>query len=102
MALFFENIDYNTQQNYEYATRESMKQHLEQDTECLQTDYNDFNYTLIRKGVFEQIKFPWFNADNTISNMNGELFFFKRCIEMNIDTFVHLKVVIGLENNIVI
>ena len=60
------------------------------------------NFTLIKKGVFEKIKYPWFTVEINSGELSGDLYFYKKCKQLNIDTYISLKNIIGIENNIVI
>ena len=99
---FIESIDYDIDASYEYVTRNNLKEYVEKHEDVLKVDYNEMTFTLIKKGVFEKIKYPWFNVETSSGDLSGDVYFYKMCKSLNIDTFISLKNIIGIENNIVI
>ena len=67
----------------------------------LKVDYFDFNVVCIKKGVLEKMKLPWFNYDETVNDITGDIYFCNKCKENNIDLFVDLKLAVNSEKNVI-
>ena len=99
---FIQTINFDKDSIYEFISRDSVKQLKEQNIDVIKADFNEMNFTLIKKGVFEKIGYPWFSIEPSSGDLSGELYFFKKCKSLNIDTYISINNGVGIENNIVI
>ena len=99
---FIQSINFDKDSIYEFISRDSVKQLKEQNMDIIKTDFNEMNFTLIKKGVFEKIGYPWFSIEPSSGDLSGELHFFKKCKSLDIHTYISINNGVGIENNIVI
>lgn len=85
------------------------KSHLKNKTKPLKVDSTGFGFTLIRKGVFESLSYPWFQPYKLIdTDKNYEMYlgedvsFSYRAREKGFNTYIHPKVKVGHEKLLVI
>lgn len=92
---------------FEFLTDE----HLKNKTQPFEVDYTGFGWMLIKKGVFESLKYPWFqpqwiemqNGEKLISDFAMEdVSFCKMIKEQGYKIFVDPKVILGHEKMIII
>lgn len=102
---YIEHFDLNDVKtnNYKYGKNEDVNKLLQGDSESslLKVDYFDFNVVCVKRGVFEKMKLPWFNYEETVRDITGDIYFCNKCKENNIDLFVDLKLIVSNEKNIV-
>lgn len=88
---------------YEYGKMQDVDELLKnaESSSLLKVDYFDFNVVCIKKGVLEKMKLPWFNYDETVNDITGDIYFCNKCKENNIDLFVDLKLAVNSEKNVI-
>lgn len=99
---FIQSITFDKDSIYEFISRDGVNHLKEQNMDIIKIDFNQMNFTLIKKGVFEKIGYPWFSVEPSSGDLSGELYFFKKCKSLNIDTYISINNSVGIENNIVI
>jgi len=67
----------------------------------LKVDYFDFNVVCIKKGVLEKMKLPWFNYEESLRDITGDIYFCDKCKKNGIDLYVDLNLVVNNEKKIV-
>ena len=104
MCNFIESIDVNDSEWHKktnFTSLEELEKH-KKDVNLLKVDYVDINFMLIKKNVIEQLNYPWFQMNIQTGDISGDLYFLLLCKEKNIDIFVMLDVVIGIEKRLVV
>ena len=71
-------------------------------TNILKVDYVDSNFMLIKKSIYEQLSYPWYQMNSKSGDISGDMEFMLSCKSKNLDVFVMLDNVIGLERQMVI
>ena len=67
----------------------------------LKVDYFDFNVVCIKKGVLEKMKLPWFNYEESVRDITGDIYFCDKCKKNGIDLYVDLTLVVNNEKHVV-
>lgn len=97
---FIQTVDFSDPSNYEYQKREGLEE-LKKESKLLKVDFIQFGVVLIKKGVFENIKFPWFYYDEGTQDIKGEVHFCRKCKENGIDIFVDLEHMSAIERSVI-
>lgn len=97
---FIQTVDFTDPSNYEYQKREGLED-LKKESKLLKVDFIQFGVVLVKKGVFENIKFPWFYYDEGTQDIKGEVHFCRKCKENNIDIFVDLEHMSASERSVI-
>lgn len=63
-------------------------------------EYTGFGFILIKKGVFEQLNYPWFepthlNIKNSVDFSMEDVTFCLKCKKLNIPIYAHPEVIVG-------
>jgi GT2 family glycosyltransferase len=74
----------------------------------IEVSYNGFGWMLIKKGVFENLEYPWFKGidydlgDGVVDFSSEDASFCKRVIENGYKVFVDPQVIVGHEKTVVL
>lgn len=82
-------------------------QHLVNKNEAFKVDYTGFGFILIKKGVFEKLKYPWFRPlwkkfGNVTEFTMEDVSFCHLVKEQNIDVWVHPEVIVKHEKKVLL
>lgn len=89
--------------SFEFLTNEKLKQHKHP----FIVDYTGFGFILIKKGVFEKLKYPWFRPiwkqfGNVTEFTMEDVSFCHLVKEQGIDVWVHPEVIVKHEKKILL
>jgi len=94
---------FNKNSCFEFLT----PQHLVHKNEAFKVDYTGFGFILIKKGVFEKLKYPWFRPlwkqfGNVTEFTMEDVSFCHLVKEQNIDVWVHPEVIVKHEKKVLL
>lgn len=76
-------------------------ENIEKPSSLVKVNHIDFSVVCIKKGVFEKLKFPWFNYEGSVNDVTGDVYFCNKCKEANIDIYVDLQLLVNCERNVI-
>jgi hypothetical protein len=98
--------------SYQFLDDSMIKEHIETTKKHLmEVDYCGMGFMLVKKGVFEQLEYPWFQPETsefifgniTIKDYNSEdVYFCKKCRELGYKVVINLNVRVGHEKKLII
>ena len=68
----------------------------------LKVDYVDTIFLLVKKNIYEKLSYPWYQMNSKSGDISGDMEFMLNCKKKQIDVFVMLDNIIGIERNLVI
>ena len=90
---------------FDFLTEESIKEWNEKTKErYMDVEYSGMGFMLMKKGVFEKIKFPWFYRDNEVMMKDGmkivappseDVSLCKNLKDVGVNIYVDVSVVVG-------
>ena len=101
---FFRNNSY-----FPFLSPESVKQwKTNNPNKLMEVEYTGFGFLLCKKGVFESIKYPWFEpifedklAPNVLDFCSEDVSFCKKVLKKGFKIYVDTDIVVGHEKSIV-
>jgi hypothetical protein len=89
--------------HFEFLTPSKLKQHKQP----FKVDYTGFGFMLIKKGIFEKLKYPWFrplwkNIGDAIDFTMEDVAFCHLVKEQGIDVWIHPEVVVKHEKKVLL
>lgn len=97
----------NKLQQYESSIRDASGnlkeniENIEKPSSLVKVNHIDFSVVCIKKGVFEKLKFPWFNYESSVNDVTGDVYFCNKCKEANIDIYVDVSLLVNCEKNVI-
>jgi hypothetical protein len=76
-------------------------ENIEKPSSLVKVNHIDFSVVCIKKGVFEKLKFPWFNYEGSVNDVTGDVYFCNKCKDANIDIYVDLQLLVNCERNVI-
>jgi hypothetical protein len=89
--------------HFEFLTPSKLKQHKQP----FKVDYTGFGFMLIKKGVFEKLKYPWFrplwkNIGDAIDFTMEDVAFCHLVKEQGINVWIHPEVIVKHEKKVLL
>ena len=101
---FIETIDTNNEEwhkEIKYTSVDDLTIHKKH-TNMLKVDYVDTIFLLVKKNIYENLSYPWYQMNSKSGDISGDMEFMLNCKKNQIDVFVMLDNIIGIERSLVI
>tara|TARA_Y100000389_G_scaffold127050_1_gene124409 strand:- start:1 stop:726 length:726 start_codon:yes stop_codon:yes gene_type:complete len=74
---------------------------IEKPSSLVKVNHVDFSVICIKNGVFEKLKLPWFNYEETSNDITGNLYFCNKCKQADVDILVDLNLLTNSERSVI-
>jgi len=73
----------------------------EKPSSLVKVNHVDFAVVCVKKGVFEKLKLPWFNYEETSNDITGDIYFCNKCKEADVSIYVDVNLIANCERSVI-